>query len=249
MIKLHQFPETLIRAEINPSKMDMKNFEEQIINDIERASQQAAADTIMIDNLTYLCNSSEKGDQAGIFMMKLMNLKMKYNWSLLIIAHTPKRNMTNPITQNYLAGSKKLYNFFDSSTISLCLKLYPWAKFRTTKAGIKMHTLLDLRGNLPVYIHLTDASVHDVKALDTLCIEMGAIYLLDKGYVDFFRLFNHIHKNGAFFVTRAKDNMLYEVVESRGSDPEAGIISDEIMPADRSQAIQELSRKPQNGHL
>jgi hypothetical protein len=84
-----------------------------------------------------------------------------------------------------------------------------------------MHTLLDLRGNLPVYIHLTDASVHVVKALDTLCIEMGAIYLLDKGYVDFFRLFNHIHKNGAFFVARAKDNMLYEVVESRGSDPEA----------------------------
>ena len=118
---------------------------------------------------------------------------------------------------------------FDSSTISLCLKLCPWAKFRTTKAGIKMHTLLDLRGNLPVYIHLTDASVHDVKALDTLCVEMGAIYLLDKGYVDFFRLFNHIHMNGAFFVTRAKDNMLYEVVESKGSDPEAGIISDEII--------------------
>ena len=113
---------------------------------------------------------------------------------------------------------------FDSSTISLCLKLCPWAKFRTTKSGVKMHTLLDLRGNLPVYIHLTDASVHDVKALDDLCVEMGAIYLLDKGYVDFFRLFNHIHKNGAFFVTRAKDNMLYEVVESRGCDPEAGIV-------------------------
>ena len=118
---------------------------------------------------------------------------------------------------------------FDSSTISLCLKLCPWAKFRTTKSGVKMHTLLDLRGNLPVYIHLTDASVHDVKALDDLCVEMGAIYLLDKGYVDFFRLFNHIHKNGAFFVTRAKDNMLYEVVESRGCDPEAGIVSDEII--------------------
>lgn len=111
---LHAFPDNLIRAEINPAKMDMKNFEEQIINDIEVAAQQTASDTIMIDNLTYLCNSSEKGDQAGIFMMKLMNLKMKYNWSLLIIAHTPKRNMTNPITQNDLAGSKKLYNFFDS---------------------------------------------------------------------------------------------------------------------------------------
>ena len=111
---LHAFPESLIRAEINPAKMDMKNFEEQIINDIESAAQKTASKTIMIDNLTYLCNSSEKGDQAGIFMMKLMNLKMKYGWSLLIIAHTPKRHLTNPITQNDLAGSKKLYNFFDS---------------------------------------------------------------------------------------------------------------------------------------
>ena len=126
-------------------------------------------------------------------------------------------------------GIDNMVYAFDSSTISLCLKLCPWARFRTTKAGVKMHTLLDLRGNLPVYIHLTDASVHDVKALDSLCVEMGAIYLLDKGYIDFFRLFNHIHKNGAFFVTRAKDNMLYEVVESRGCDPEAGIVSDEII--------------------
>ena len=111
---LHSFPDSLIRAEINPAKMDMKNFEDQIITDIEVAAQRTASTTIMIDNLTYLCNSSEKGDQAGMFMMKLMNLKMKYGWSLLIIAHTPKRNMTNPITQNDLAGSKKLYNFFDS---------------------------------------------------------------------------------------------------------------------------------------
>ena len=111
---LHSFPESLIRAEINPAKMDMKNFEEQIIKDIENAAQATASKIIIIDNLTYLCNSSEKGDQAGMFMMRLMNLKMKYNWSLLIIAHTPKRTMTNPITQNDLAGSKKLYNFFDS---------------------------------------------------------------------------------------------------------------------------------------
>lgn len=118
---------------------------------------------------------------------------------------------------------------FDSSTISLCLKLCPWAKFRTTKAGVKMHALLDLRGNLPVYIRLTDASVHDIRVLDNLCVEMGAIYLLDKGYVDFFRLFNYIHKNGAFFVTRVKDNILYEVAESKECDSGAGIISDETI--------------------
>ena len=118
---------------------------------------------------------------------------------------------------------------FDSSTISLCLKLCPWAKFRKSKAGIKMHTQLDLRGNIPVFIHLTDASVHDVRALDELCIEMGAIYLLDKGYVDFFRLFNRIHKNGAFFVTRAKDNMQYEVIQSRPVEKTTGVIADEII--------------------
>lgn len=97
-----------------------------------------------------------------------------------------------------------MFYAFDSSTISLCLKLCPWAKFRKKKGGIKLHTQLDLRGNLPVFVLLTKASVHDVNALDEICVEMGAIYLIDKGYVDFNRLFNVIYKNGAFFVTRAK---------------------------------------------
>lgn len=118
---------------------------------------------------------------------------------------------------------------FDSSTISLCLKLCPWARFRKTKAGVKMHTLLDLRGNIPAFVYLTDASAHDVRMLDELCIEMGAIYVMDKGYVDFFRLFNRIHKNGAFFVTRAKDNVQYEVVKSNPVDKNAGVIADEII--------------------
>ncbi|CAK7037399.1 MAG: hypothetical protein PETM_01558 [Petrimonas sp.] len=118
---------------------------------------------------------------------------------------------------------------FDSSTISLCLKLCPWAKFRKNKGGVKMHTQIDLRGNIPVFIHLTKASVHDVNAMDEICIEMGAIYLMDKGYIDFFRLFNNIHKNGAFFVTRAKDNMQYEVISSRAVDLQTGVISDQII--------------------
>lgn len=116
---------------------------------------------------------------------------------------------------------------FDSSTISLCLKLCPWAKFRKNKGGIKMHTLLDLRGNLPVSVYLTEASVHDVKALDNLYIKPSAIYLMDKGYVDFYRLFHLIHKRNAFFVTRAKDNMIFEFVSSNEIDKSSGIISDE----------------------
>ena len=83
---------------------------------------------------------------------------------------------------------------FDSSTISLCLKLCPWAKFRKNKGGIKMHTLVDLRGNLPVSVYLTSASVNDVKALDNLYIEPSAIYLMDRGYIDFNRLFKLITK-------------------------------------------------------
>src|SRR5690554_5960433 len=83
---------------------------------------------------------------------------------------------------------------FDSSTISLCLNLCPWANFREHKGGVKMHTLLDMRGQIPVFVHLTDASVHDVKALDKLYIEPAPIYVMDKGYLDFFRLFNLVIK-------------------------------------------------------
>lgn len=116
---------------------------------------------------------------------------------------------------------------FDSSTISLCLKLCPWAKFRKTKGGIKMHTLLDLRGNLPVSVYLTTASVNDVKGLDELYIESVAIYLMDKGYVDFYRIFKLINKKNAYFVTRAKDNMLFEVVSAGSVDQSTGVIADE----------------------
>lgn len=110
----HLFPDNLFRAEINPCAIGVERYEENIIKDIEMAAIRTSTNVIIIDNLTYLCNASEKGDVAGLFMMKLMSLKKKHGWSLLIIAHTPKRNMSNPITQNDLAGSKKLYNFFDS---------------------------------------------------------------------------------------------------------------------------------------
>ena len=111
---IHIFPEGLFIAEINPVTLDVNDYEEKIIKNIEAVALRMQTSIIIIDNLTYLCNSSDKGVDAGLFMMKLMNLKKKYGWSLLIIAHTPKRNLSSPITQNDLAGSKKLYNFFDS---------------------------------------------------------------------------------------------------------------------------------------
>ena len=110
----HIFPDNLVRAEVNPYAIGAENYEDAIIRDIEAAAEKTGTKVIIIDNLTYLCNSSDKSVDAGIFMMKLMALKKKKDLSLLIIAHTPKRDLSSPITQNHLAGSKKLYNFFDS---------------------------------------------------------------------------------------------------------------------------------------
>jgi len=98
---------------------------------------------------------------------------------------------------------------FDATTIDLCLSVYPWAPFRSAKAAIKLHTLLDLRGAIPSFIHITDGKTHEVNILDALMIEPGAYYLLDRGYLDFGRLFA-IHQAQAFFVTRAKSNTKFK---------------------------------------
>ncbi len=108
------FSDNFYRAEIDPVHIGGYNYEDAIINDIEEAALRTDCKIVIIDNLTYLCNSSEKGDVAGLFMMRLIALKKKHSLTLLIISHTPKRNLSNPITQNDLAGSKKLYNFFDN---------------------------------------------------------------------------------------------------------------------------------------
>jgi len=141
-------------------------------------------------------------------------------------------NIARPLYQdddNFRLDIDHLVYAFDSSTISLCLKLCPWAKFRENKGGIKMHTLLDLRGNLPVFVRLTEASVHDVNILDELYIEPAAIYVADKAYVDFFRLFNRINGQKAFFVTVAKDNMQFDVIGSEPTDTQSGVICDEMI--------------------
>jgi hypothetical protein len=114
----------------------------------------------------------------------------------------------------------------DSTTIDLCLSVFPWAHFRTTKAAVKMHTLLDLRGSIPSFIHVSDGKLHDVHALDLLLPEAGAIYVMDRGYVDFARLYT-LHQAGAFFVTRAKSNMDARRVYSDLVDRTSGIICDQ----------------------
>src|SRR3989304_4194784 len=114
----------------------------------------------------------------------------------------------------------------DSTTIDLCLSLFPWARFRKSKGAIKMHTVLDLRGNIPVFARVTDGSVHDVNILDDLITEIGAFYVLDKGYIDFERLYN-LNNNSAYFVTRAKSNFQFKRIYSHQVDKSLGLICDQ----------------------
>ena len=117
---------------------------------------------------------------------------------------------------------------FDSTTIDLCLSLFPWASFRRHKGAVKLHTLIDLRGNIPCFIRVTDGKVHDVKALNHLPIEPGAYHVMDRGYVDFSRLYR-FERVKAFFVIRAKKNMDFAVYESRKVDKATGLRCDQTI--------------------
>ncbi len=126
----------------------------------------------------------------------------------------------------------------DSTTIDLCLSVFPWAHFRSTKSAVKMHTLLDLRGNIPSFIHISDGKLHDVHALDMLIPEPGAIYVMDRGYIDFARL-HTLHQAGAFFVTRAKSNLNAHRVYSAPTDRDIGVIADQTIALDGSRTSQD----------
>jgi len=117
---------------------------------------------------------------------------------------------------------------FDSTTIDLCLSLFPWAEFRTTKAAVKMHTLMDLRGSIPTFVAITTGKVHDVRMLDEMPVTEDAIYTMDRGYLDFDRLYS-VHKQGAFFVVRAKDNLKFQRLYSMPKDKDAGIRADQTI--------------------
>jgi hypothetical protein len=114
----------------------------------------------------------------------------------------------------------------DATTIDLCLSLFPWAPFRSTKAAVRLHTLLDLRGSIPTFIHISDGKTHEVNVLDMLAFEAGAFYVMDRGFLDFGRLFE-LHQAGAFFVIRAKRGMDAHRVYSMPSDRKVGVICDQ----------------------
>ena len=116
----------------------------------------------------------------------------------------------------------------DASTIDLCLNIFKWAKFRKEKGAVKLHTLMDLRGNIPVFIDITDGKVHDVKVLDKIDFELGAFYIIDKGYYDFTRLFR-INSANSFFVIRAKKNLKCRRIYSNKVDKSTGLKCDQVI--------------------
>ena len=126
----------------------------------------------------------------------------------------------------------------DATTIDLCLSLFEWTPFRKTKAAIKMHTLLNLRGAIHAFIHIRDGKMHEVNVLDFLLIEAGAFYIMDRGYLDFARLYL-VHQAGAFFVTRAKSNMNARRVYSTPTDRNTGIICDQTISLNGFYAAQD----------
>lgn len=132
------------------------------------------------------------------------------------------------INEDFGVELKNTVYALDSTTVDLCLSLFPWARFRKTKAGIKLHTLLDLRGSIPTFIDITEALLNDVNILDFIVVEPGAFYVMNRGYLDFARLYR-IHQQRAFFVTRAKKNFKCKRLYSRTVDKSTGLRCDQTI--------------------
>lgn len=146
------------------------------------------------------------GIRSGISLNNLSNAGMKRNWKIFEqIAHLLIKK-AQALYQNdtiEIDGVTSAVSALDSTTIDLCLSLFPWADFRKTKAGIKLHTLVDIRGNIPCFIRISAAKMHDVNVLDTMPLHAGAFYVMDRASLDFKRL-NVINRSGAWYVTRSK---------------------------------------------
>ncbi|MBI3726835.1 MAG: IS4 family transposase [Burkholderiales bacterium] len=169
------------------------------------------------------------GFRSTVARNTLSNANAMRNWRIYADFGQSLINIARNLYINEPLGldlSETVYAL-DTTTIDLCLSVFPWAPFRTAKAAIKLHTLLDLRGNIPSFIHISDGKLHEVNVLDMLIPEPGAFYVMDRGFLDFARLYA-LHQAGSFFVIRAKSNMKFERRYSRPTDRAAGIICDQI---------------------
>jgi Transposase DDE domain/Domain of unknown function (DUF4372) len=153
---------------------------------------------------------------------ELRNCRIYEDFALHLIAIAQKLY----IGESWGRNLKRSVYAFDSTTIDLCLSLFPWAKFRKRKAAVKLHTLLDVVSQIPTVIHITTGKVHDVNLLDQLVYEPGAVYLVDRGYIDYARLYR-LHSSGAFFVTRSKKNAKFKRMKSRPVNKTKGILNDQ----------------------
>lgn len=132
------------------------------------------------------------------------------------------------INDSFAVELKQTAYALDTTTIDLCLNVFPWARFRQAKAAVKMHTLLDLRGNVPTFIHISDGKMHEVRVLDILMPEAGSFYIMDRGFTDFARWFK-LHQAQAFFVIRGKSNLLCRRIYSRAVDKSTGLRCDQTI--------------------
>ena len=173
----------------------------------------------------------QMGIKGHVSRTNLANANRKRDWRIyaefaqVLISHARKLYQNDP---EFIVDLDSTIYALDSTTIDLCLSLFPWAKFRKTKGAVKLHTLLDIQGSIPVFIEITSGLVHDVNILDVLIPEPGSFYIMDRAYLDFERLYR-IRENLGYFIIRAKKNMKFQRIESRKVDKSTGLRCDQVI--------------------
>ena len=170
------------------------------------------------------------GLNSGVSRNTLANANQIRDWRIHAdfaqrLIHTARRLH---IDENHGLDIDNTVYALDSSTIDLCLTMFPWAHFRKTKSAVKLHTLLDLRGQIPAFLHISDGKLHDVNVMDLLLPEAGAFYIMDRAYLDFARLYS-LHQARSFFVLRAKSNTRFRRLYSHEVDRASGLICDQTI--------------------
>jgi len=171
------------------------------------------------------------GIKGNVVRMNLARANERRDWRIFAEFAQTLIAQARPLyidDSEFIAAIDGTVYALDSTTIDLCLSIFPWAKFRKRKGGIKLHTLLDLQGSIPTFIEITKALIHDVNILDLLIPENGAFYIMDRGYLDFKRLFI-LHQAGSYFITRAKDNLKFIRVYSHKVDKSSGLRCDQTV--------------------
>jgi len=170
------------------------------------------------------------GLKSGMARNTLANANHSRDWRIFADFALVLINIARPlyVGEEFGAELSETVYALDSSTIDLCLASFPWAHFRKNKGAIKLHTQLDLRGPIPTFIHISDGKLHDVNVLDLIMPEPGAYYVMDRGYIDFERLYQ-LHLEQSFFVIRSKDNLQFRRIYSNPANKDAGLICDQII--------------------